>query len=111
MNAAFSLKDLGDLSYFLGIEVTHHADALLLSQMKYVYGILRRVHMEGAKPVSTLAEARSELTCHEAMDDPTLCRSVVGAFQYVTITRPEIAYTVNRVCQFMHNLPLHIGKL
>lgn len=37
------------------------------------------------------------------MDDVTLYRSIVGALQYATITRPKISYTVNRVCQFMHS--------
>ena len=35
-------------------------------------------------------------------EDPTLYRSLVGALQYCTITRPDITYTVNKLCQFMH---------
>lgn len=36
------------------------------------------------------------------MDDPTLCLSAVGALHYVTLTRPDVAFAVNRTCQFMH---------
>ena len=38
----------------------------------------------------------------DAFDDPTLYRSIVGALQYLAITRLDIFFTVNKVCQFMH---------
>jgi histone deacetylase 1/2 len=37
------------------------------------------------------------------VEDPTLLRSIVGALQYTTLTRPEISYSVNKVCQFLVN--------
>lgn len=37
----------------------------------------------------------------DSLSDPTEYKSVVGALQYTTLTRPEIAFSVNRVCQFM----------
>nr|KYP57265.1 Copia protein [Cajanus cajan] len=43
----------------------------------------------------------------QACHDPSLYRSVIGSLQYLTITRPDIAYTVNKLCQFMHN-PLEV---
>ncbi|KAG8496134.1 hypothetical protein CXB51_009382 [Gossypium anomalum] len=76
----FSLKDFGRLSYFLGIEVQYTTTGLFLSQRKYILDLLRRASMEG---------------------------SIVGALQYVVITRPDIAFAVNKVCQFMHN-PLDV---
>ncbi|XP_021770739.1 uncharacterized protein LOC110734922 [Chenopodium quinoa] len=49
----FSLKDLGDLSYFLGVEVMPHSNGLFLSQRKYINDILHKANMEDAKPIAT----------------------------------------------------------
>lgn len=53
LSESFALKDLGQLSYFLGIEVMHCKEGLFLSQHKYISDILHRHHMEGAKSLST----------------------------------------------------------
>ncbi|RVW19932.1 Retrovirus-related Pol polyprotein from transposon RE1 [Vitis vinifera] len=75
LNSCFALKDLGPLNFFLGIES-------MASPM-------------AAGPVLSIADGTR-------LEDPTLYRSLVGALQYCTITRPDIAYTVNKLCQFMH---------
>lgn len=60
--------------------------------------------MAEAKPISSPALPGSRLLAGgDPFRDQHLYRSVVGALQYATITRPEITYAVNRVCQFMHN--------
>jgi len=61
--------------------------------------------MSGAKPISTPMAVSPALSKYDGdpLPDPFLFRSVVGALQYVTITRPDIAFAVNRVSQFMHN--------
>lgn len=59
--------------------------------------------MDKAKSINTPIITNLKLTKHghDLMPNPTLYRSIVGALQYVTVTRPEIAYAVNKVCQFM----------
>ncbi|KAF7834709.1 retrovirus-related Pol polyprotein from transposon TNT 1-94 [Senna tora] len=102
----FSLKDLGNLHYFLGIEVTHLDDgSLLLSQGKYVHDLLCKTKMDGANFISTPMVSNSRLSKDgdNLMSDPTLYRSTVGALQYVTITRPDLSFAINKVCQFMSN--------
>ncbi|CAM8989726.1 unnamed protein product [Rhodiola kirilowii] len=104
LNRDFSLKDMGQLHYFLGLEVSCSGSSIQLSQEKYICDILERSSMSGARPISSPADPGSRLIASGTpLADPTLYRSVVGALQYVTITRPEISYAVNRVCQFMHN--------
>ena len=44
------------------------------------------------------------------VDDSSLYRSVVGSLQYILITRPELSYSVNKVCQYLHNPQLHHWK-
>lgn len=100
------MKNLGSLSYFLGIEVSYpSSDSMFLSHAKYRSDLLHKTNMHGANPISTPMVSGHVLSTFqgEKFVDPHLYRSIVGALQYVTITRPELAYSVNKVCQFMHN--------
>jgi histone deacetylase 1/2 len=101
----FPVKDLGQLGYFLGIEVKHMKDGLLLYQQKYVTDLLRRTNMHNAKPVCTPMATTEKLSRYDgeplSAADITKYRSVVGALQYLTLTRPDIAFSVNKVCQFL----------
>lgn len=104
LNAKFALKQLGDLDYFLGLEVKKQPDgSLFLTQTKYIRELLDKAHMAEAKPISSPMVTHSKLSKYgnDDLADPHLYRSVVGALQYATLTRPEIAYSVNKVCQFM----------
>jgi hypothetical protein len=101
----FAVKDLGVLSYFLGIEVHHTSTGLILTQRKYISDLLRRTNMLSSKGVPTpmLPTEKLSLDGGEKLspDDATRYRSVVGALQYLLLTRPDISFSVNRVCQFM----------
>lgn len=106
LNKEFALKDLGDLNYFLGIEVNKVKNGILLTQEKYANDVLRRVGMLNCKPVSTPLSTSEKLLANEGSQlgpsDATNYRSVVGALQYLTLTRPDISYSVNKVCQYLH---------
>lgn len=98
----FAIKDLGRLNYFLGLEVTYTSNGLFLSQSKYAFDILTRADMVDCKPVSTpLATGESLHSIGDLFNDPTLYRSLVGVLQYLTITRPDLAFSVNMVSQFL----------
>lgn len=104
LHSNFALKQLGELDYFLGIEVKHIKDgSLLLTQSKYIRDLLERSNMSGAKGISSPMVGGCKLSKHgsDYFTDAKLYRSIVGALQYATITRPEISYAVNKVCQFM----------
>jgi hypothetical protein len=49
----FALKDLGDLHYFLGIEVKRNSEGMMLSQGKYAEDIIKRMGMSNCKPINT----------------------------------------------------------
>jgi hypothetical protein len=100
----FSLKDLGALHYFLGVEVQPTDQGLLLIQTKYAIDLLQRASMVDAKPISTPFIVGQYLTAGGTLyTDPTLFRSLAGALQYLTITRPDLSFSVNFICQFMHS--------
>jgi histone deacetylase 1/2 len=98
----FALKDLGDLHYFLGIEVKKVTDGLLLSQQRYAADIIKRANMERSKSIETPISTVDKLSIADGVKlgpvDATRYRSMVGALQYLTLTRPDISFAVNKVC-------------
>jgi histone deacetylase 1/2 len=106
LNVQFALKQMGQVDYFLGIEVHHlSSGALLLNQAKYIRDLLSKTKMDNSKSIGSpmMSNCRLSTVGSDVMTDPTLYRSTVGALQYATITRPDIAFSVNKVCQFMAN--------
>nr|XP_020187124.1 uncharacterized mitochondrial protein AtMg00810-like [Aegilops tauschii subsp. strangulata] len=105
LSAEFSMKDLGPLHYFLGVAVTRTADGFFLSQRKYAKGLLERADMQSCKPVPTPVDTHSKLSAHDGapIADASEYRSIVGALQYMTMTRPDIAYAVQQCCLVMHD--------
>ncbi|XP_023741475.3 uncharacterized mitochondrial protein AtMg00810-like [Lactuca sativa] len=100
----FAIKDLGRLSYFLGLEVSYTSAGLFLSQSKYAHDILKRANLLDSKPVGTPLATNDVFTTNgQSFHDPTLYRSFVGALQYLTITRPDLSYAVNQASQFLHS--------
>ena len=106
LQAEFALKDLGDLHYFLGIEVKRLEDGLILSQERYATEILSKAGMRNCKPINTplCTSEKLSITSGDKLgeEDSTRYRSMVGALQYLTLTRPDLSFAVNKVCQFLH---------
>ncbi|KAI3677446.1 hypothetical protein L2E82_51659 [Cichorium intybus] len=88
----FAMKDLGPLSYFLGISITRDSHGLFLSQHKYASDILARAKMTECNPIQTPVDTAGKLssTAGELITDATTYRSLAGALQYLTFTRPNI---------------------
>ncbi|XP_041001680.1 uncharacterized mitochondrial protein AtMg00810-like [Juglans microcarpa x Juglans regia] len=103
LSNVFPVKDLGRLSYFLGLEIDYSTSGLFLSQRKYIKDLLIRSNMLHAKPMSSPMAASLKLSQFNAPEfsDPILFKSIVGGLQYLSMTRPDIAFVVNKVCQFM----------
>ena len=104
LNTAFSLKQLGHLDYFLDLEIKYLSNnSILMTQSKYIRDVLHKTNMAEAHSISSPMVSDCKLSRHgvDAFHDPNLYRSVVGALQYATFTRPKINFAVNKVCQFM----------
>ena len=100
----FSLKDIGQLSYFLGVEVIPHTQGLFLCQSKYIHDILKCAKMLESKLASTPMSSNTPLLLNHGtpFPNPTSYRAIVGALQYLSLNRPDFAFTVNKLSQFMH---------
>jgi histone deacetylase 1/2 len=106
LSSEFALKDLGDLHYFLGLEIHQQSNGLLMNQEKYATDLLTRVGMSSCTPCPTPLSPSDTLALTDGSplgpDDITIYRSIVGGLQYLTMTRHDIAFLVNKVCQYLH---------
>jgi transposase InsO family protein len=103
LRECFHMKDLGVLKYFLGIEVARGPDGLFLNQRKYVLDIISEAGLLGSKPISTPMDQNHQLARSEGelFSEPEKYRRLVGRLVYLTITRPELSYSVHVLAQFM----------
>ncbi|WVZ53157.1 hypothetical protein U9M48_004138 [Paspalum notatum var. saurae] len=96
----FAVKDLGLLSYFLGIEVKKARNGILLSQRRYAIDLLKKVNMQKCNAISTPMASAEKLFREQGTplseDDQFKYRSTVGGLQYLTMTRPDLSFAVNK---------------
>jgi hypothetical protein len=91
-----AMKDLGPLHDFLGIIAERRPQGLFLHQRQYAIDILERAGMSDCKPCSTLVDTQMKLS---KADGPSVTnamsyQSLTGVLQYLTFSRPDIAYAI-----------------
>jgi histone deacetylase 1/2 len=88
------------------VEVAPRADGLVMTQKKYSLDLLQRAGMLKCKTSTTPMSTTNKIIAVDGellfSTDATMYRSIVGGLQYLTITRPDISFAVNRVCQYLH---------
>lgn len=104
LSCMFSLKDLDELNYFLGVEETRSNAGMLLNQRKYIMDLLHWTNMASAKPFSSpmMATDRHQLTSGTPLSDGIEYIRVVGSLQYLNFTLYGNSFAVNKLSQFMH---------
>ena len=109
LSESFYMKDLGSLTYFLGLQVHHSPSSISLNQHKYASDLVATTGLQGATSVDTPMELNVKLRKEEGdlLVDPSLFRKLVGSLVYLTITKPEISFVVQQVSQFLQT-PLHL---
>lgn len=104
LSQQFEIKDLGQLHYFLGIEILRSKKGVFLSQRKYVLDLFEEAGMLGCRPCDTPIDPNCKLgeADGERLLDVGRYQRLVGKLIYLSLTRPDIAYAVGLVSQFMH---------
>ncbi|XP_058724364.1 phospholipid-transporting ATPase 2-like isoform X1 [Vicia villosa] len=99
----FEIKALGKLKYFLGIEVAHSRKGIFISQQKYIADLLKETGKTACKPASVPMDPNLKLgNTEDVAVDKEMYQRLVGRLIYLSHTRPDIAYAVSMVSQFMH---------
>lgn len=103
LSNVFPIKDLSPLHYLLGIQVHKQPIGLLLTQQKYLEGLLYETTMQNCKPCITLMPTMPTLTKNMGtpLPDPAPYPQIVGALWY--LTHSDIAFHINKLSQFMHS--------
>ena len=103
LSQTFHMKDLGDLRYFLGIEIDRNNDGIFLCQKKYTSDILSEFGMNNCKPLQLPLDTHLKLTPEKGdpLPDSTVYQRLIGKLIYLTITRPDICFSVQLLSQFM----------
>eukprot|EP00253_Pinus_taeda_P027054 PITA_27054 len=105
MQKEFEMSLLGELTYFLGLQIQQNKGGIFLSQTKYLKQILKKYGMEDSKPVCTPMVTGCSLSANDesgAVHQPTY-RSMIGSLLYLTGTRPDIMRVVGMVGRFQAN--------
>lgn len=113
LNATFSLKDLGRLNFFFGVEVAYFPSGFHLSQHKYACDLITKCDFQDSKHVYTLMVSSKLMSKFDgvSLDDPNKYHSIVSTLQYLTLTQPNISFAVNCLCQFLSQFIIVIGLL
>ncbi|CAM9000675.1 unnamed protein product [Rhodiola kirilowii] len=103
LSQCFKMKDLGALEYFLGLEVARNKEGFYICQRKYALDIILETGLLGAKPADFPMEQNHKLALAEGKDlkDGERYRRLVGRLIYLAVTRPDLAYSVHILSQFM----------
>ena len=103
LSQQFEMKDLGHLTYFLSLEITHSTYGLYITQAKYASDLLSRAGLTNSKTVDTPVELNAHLTPSggKPLSNPSLYRRLVSSLGYLTVTRPDISYAVHQVSQYL----------
>ena len=105
MSNEFEMNMIGELNYFLGLQIKQTSAGTFIHQQKYVKDLLKKFKMEDAKqidtPIATTTTLDLEGTCSAA--EQKLYRGIIGSLLYLTANRPHIVFSVGLCAHFQTN--------
>ncbi|GJW02830.1 putative ribonuclease H-like domain-containing protein [Tanacetum coccineum] len=115
MHKKFQISSMGELTFFLGLQVKQKEDGIFISQDKYVIKILMKFSFINVKTASTPMETQKALLKDEDGEevDVHLYRSMIGSLMYLTSSRPDIMFVVCACARYQVNPKvshLHVVK-
>nr|XP_016453182.1 PREDICTED: uncharacterized mitochondrial protein AtMg00810-like [Nicotiana tabacum] len=105
MGSEFEISMMGELTFFLGLQVKQSLKGTLIGQQKYIKELLKRFDMEASKVIDTPIATATRLD----MDEPgspvnqTMYRGIIGSLLYLTASRPDIIFSIGLCARFQSN--------
>ncbi|KAL6323788.1 hypothetical protein AAG906_002256 [Vitis piasezkii] len=112
MESEFEMSNLGEMKYFLGMEIHQCEAGIFISQQKYALKVLKKFHMEKSKSVATPLVVNEKLSKNEVniKADASIYRSLIGSLLYLSATRPDLMFSASLLSRFMNSpSKIHFG--
>ena len=105
MHSEFEMSMMGELNYFLGLQIKQTKEGIFINQAKYVKDLLKKFDFEGMKPLSTPMSSSIKIDEDEngKAVDITKYRGMIGSLLYLTASRPDIMYSVCLCARYQSN--------
>nr|GEV89179.1 copia protein [Tanacetum cinerariifolium] len=102
MHDEFEMSMMGELNFFLGLQIKHMEDGIFFNQSKYINEMLKKFCLEDSKPMKTLVSSDTKLTKDKECEsvDSTKYRDMICSLLYLTASRPDIKFSVCLCARF-----------
>ncbi|GJT41224.1 retrovirus-related pol polyprotein from transposon TNT 1-94 [Tanacetum coccineum] len=102
MHDEFEMSMMGELNFFLGLQIKQMEDGIFFNQSKYIKEMLKKFGLEESKPMKTPMSSDTKLTKDKECEsvDSTKYRCIIGSLLYLTATRPDIMFSVYLYARF-----------
>ncbi|GJS68334.1 retrovirus-related pol polyprotein from transposon TNT 1-94 [Tanacetum coccineum] len=105
MHDEFEMSMMGELNFFLGLQIKQLDDGIFFNQSKYIKEMLKKFRLEDSKPIKTPMSTETKLTRDEEGEsvDNTKYRGMIGSLLYLTASRPDIMFSVCLCARFQED--------
>lgn len=105
MHDEFEMSMMGELNFFLGLQIKQLEDGIFFNQSKYIKDMLKKFGLEDSKPIKTHMSTETKLTKDEESEsvDSTKYRGMIGSLLYLTASRPDIMFSVCLCARFQED--------
>ncbi|GJV86215.1 retrovirus-related pol polyprotein from transposon TNT 1-94 [Tanacetum coccineum] len=105
MHDEFEMSMMGELNFFLGLQIKQMEDGIFFNQSKYIKEMLKKFGLEDSKPTKTPMSTEIKLTKDDEADsvDSSKYRGMIGSLLYLTASRPDIMFSVCLCARFQEN--------
>ena len=105
MRSEFEMSMMGELNFFLGLQIKQTSNGTMIHQQKYIKELLKRYGMESAKPIDTPISPSTRLVMDDGSPsiEENLYRGMIGSLLYLTASRPDIVFSIGLCARFQYN--------